>query len=67
MQFPDMCEEQVGHSECSDHSVCRNEVGHLTHGIHNIYDCIVAMSLQEFDNEVHTDNVPTELQNREQS
>ena len=67
MQFPDMCEEQAGRSEGSHHSVCWNEVGHLTHGIHNVHDCIVAVRLQEFNNEVDADGVPMELQNREQS
>ena len=45
MQFLDMCKEQVGYSEGCDHSVCQNEVVHLTHGVHNIHDCIVAMRL----------------------
>ena len=67
MEFPDMCEEQVGCSKSSDRSVCRNEVGHLTHGIHNIHDCIIAVRFREFDNEVDADGVPMELQNREQS
>ena len=67
MQFPDMCEEQAGRSKGSDHSVCQNEVGHPTHGIHNVHDHIVAMRFQEFDNEVDADGVPTELRNRERS
>ena len=67
MQFPDMHEEQVGHSEGSDCSVRWNEVGHLTHGIYNIHDCIIAMRFWEFNNEVDADGVPTELWNREQS
>ena len=67
MQFPDMCEEQVGRSEGGDHSVRQNEVGHLTHRIYNIHDCIVAVRFWEFDNEVNADGVPTELWNREQS
>ena len=67
MQFPDMHEEQVGRSEGSDRSVHQNEVGHLTHRIYNIHDCIVAMRFQEFNNEVDADGVPTELRNRERS
>ena len=67
MEFPDMCEEQVGHSEGSDCSVCQNKVGHLTHGIHNVHDHIVAVRLWEFDNEVNADGVPMELWNREWS
>ena len=67
MQFLDMCKEQVGRSKGSDCSVHWNEVGHLTHGIHNVHDCIITMRLQEFNNEVNTDGVPTELCNRERS
>ena len=67
MQFPDMCKEQVGCSEGCDCSVCWNEVGHLTHGIHNIHDHVVAMRLQELNNEVNADGVPMELQNREKN
>ena len=67
MQFPDMCEKQAGGSKGSDCSVCWNEVGHLTHGIHNIHDCIVAVRFQEFDNEVNADGVPMELWNGERS
>ena len=67
MQFPDMCEEQAGHSKGSDSSVRWNEVGHLIHGIHNVHDCIITMRLWEFDDEFNADGVPMELQNREQS
>ena len=67
MQFPDMCKEQAGHSEGCDHSMCWNEVGHLAHGIHNIHDCVVAVRLQELDDEINADGVPTELWNRERS
>ena len=67
MQFPDMCKEQVGRSEGSDCSVCRNEVGHLTHGIHNVHDRIITMRLREFNDEVDADGVPMELWNREWS
>ena len=65
MQFPDMYREQAGCSEGCDHSVCQNELGHLTHGIHNIHDHIVAMRLWELNNEVDADGVPMELWNRE--
>ena len=61
MQFPDMCKEQVGCSRGYDHCVCWNEVGHLTHRVYDIHDCIIAMRLQELDNEVNTDGVPMEL------
>ena len=67
MQFPGMCKEQVGHSKGHDWCVCWNEVGHLTHGVHDIHDCIVAMRLQELDSEVNADGVPTELWDREWS
>ena len=67
VQFPDMCKEQAGRSEGCDCGVCWNEVGHLAYRIHNIHDCIIAMRLWELNDEVNTDGVPTELQNREQS
>ena len=67
MQLPDMCKEQVGHSEGCDRSMCWNEVGHLTHGIHNIHDRIVAVRLWELDNEINADGVSMELWNREWS
>ena len=67
MQFPDMCKEQVGRSMGCDHSMCWNEVGHLTHGIHNVHDCIIAVRLWKLDNEVNADGVPMELQDRERS
>ena len=67
MQFPNTCEEQVGRSEGSDRSVRWNEVGHLTHGIYNIHDCIVAVRFWEFNNEVDADGVPMELRNGEWS
>ena len=62
-----MCKEQAGRSKGCDHGVCWNEVGHLAYRIHNIHDHIVAMRLREFNNEVDADDVPKELQNREQS
>ena len=52
VQLPDMYKEQAGRSEGCDHSMCQNEVGHLTHGIHNIHDLIVAVRLWELDNEI---------------
>ena len=67
MQFPDMCKAQASRSEGCDRSMRQNEVGHLTHGIYNIHDCIVAVRLWELDDEVNADGVPMELQNREWS
>ena len=67
MQFPDMHKEQVGRSEGCDHSVCQNEVGHLTHGVCNIHDHVIAMRLWELNDEVNADCVPMGLWNREQN
>ena len=67
MQFSDMCEEQAGRSEGSDCSMRQNEVGHLTHRIHNVHDHVITMSLWEFNDEVDADGVPMELWNREWS
>ena len=65
MQFPDMHKEQVGRSKGCDCSMCQNEVGHLTHRVHDTPDCVIAMRLQELNNEVNADGVPMELWDRE--
>ena len=67
MQLLDVHKEQAGCSKGCDHSVCWNKVGHITHGVHNIHDHVVAVRLWELNDEVDADGVPTGLWNREQN
>jgi hypothetical protein len=65
MQFPDIVQEQSGHSECRNCCCGGDEVSLFPYRVHHIHDCVIPMGLGEFDYEVHVDGIPTAFWNWE--